>query len=293
MTLYKPICCWDRTGWRGPCVWRNSSVRKEKTVIRKISMISAAGLLTASLFAQSPGRHMGRGPMGRGDFALVRTEFGLANKVVEGAPYSAQAVTQFTQTLADGNHIQRTTTASIARDSQGRTRTERSFGTIGSLSAGQSASKAVVIYDPVAAMSYVLDPDSHTARSMQIPAARLSGSPSAHAHPRRSLAPAKTEDLGTQVIQGVSAQGKRVTRTIPAGQQGNEKDIDIVTETWYSPDLQVVVMSKTSDPRFGESVYQLNNISRAEPDPALFTVPSDYTMKEGRPMRMRRPAPAQ
>jgi hypothetical protein len=98
--------------------------------------------------------------------------------------------------------------------------------------------------------------------------------------------------LGTQVIQGVSAQGKRVTRVIPAGKEGNEKEIDIVTETWYSPDLQVVVMSKTSDPRFGESVYQLNAISRAEPDAALFAVPSDYTVKEGRPL-MRGPAPVQ
>ena len=55
------------------------------------------------------------------------------------------------------------------------------------------------------------------------------------------------------MIQGVSAQGKRVTRAIPAGKEGNEKEIDIVTETWYSPDLQLVVMSKTSDPRFGDS----------------------------------------
>jgi hypothetical protein len=55
----------------------------------------------------------------------------------------------------------------------------------------------------------------------------------------------------------------------------------------------VVVMSKTSDPRFGESVYQLNAITRAEPDPSLFSVPSDYTVKEGRPMGRRGPAPAQ
>ena len=105
------------------------------------------------------------------------------------------------------------------------------------------------------------------------------------------MAAAKTEDLGTQTIQGVSAQGKRVTRAIPAGREGNEKEIDIVSETWYSPDLQVVVMSKTSDPRFGESVYQLNGITRAEPDPALFTVPSDYTVTQGRPMMHRGPGP--
>jgi hypothetical protein len=256
-------------------------------MIRSLSFVFVgAGLMTACLFAQGPGpgRHMG----GPGDFALLRAEFGMANKVVQGAPYSAQAVTQFTQTLANGDHIQRSTTAQVARDSQGRTRTERSFGSLGSLSAGGSAGRGaertVMIFDPVASKGYVLDPSSRTARSTQIPAARPSPNPEVKGRMARELASAKTEDLGTQMIQGVSAQGKRVTRTIPAGAVGNEKEIDIVTETWISPDLQVVVMSKTSDPRYGESVYQLNGIIRTEPDPALFTVPSDYTVKEGRPM---------
>jgi len=93
------------------------------------------------------------------------------------------------------------------------------------------------------------------------------------------------------VIQGISAQGKRVTRVISPGQEGNEKEIDIVTETWYSPDLQVVIQSKTSDPRFGETTYQLNGLSRAEPDPALFTVPAGYAMKER--ASFRAPAAAQ
>ena len=252
-------------------------------MIHRISIIYIAGLLSASLFGQPPGPHMGRG-----DFALVRPEFGLSNKVVQSAPYSAQAVTQFTQTLSNGDHIQRTTTGSIARDSQGRTRTERSFGAIGALSAGRgSTGRTVMIYDPVASKSYVLDPENKTARSMQIPAGRVGGATS---RGPRNLASAKTEDLGTQVIQGINAEGKRVTRVIPAGQQGNEKEIDIVTETWYSPDLQVVVMSKTSDPRYGDSVYQLTGITRAEPDPALFAVPSDYTVKEGPPHM--RPGPA-
>jgi len=254
-------------------------------VIHRLSMISATGFITVSLFGQHAGPRMGRG-----DFALVRPEFGMANKVVQGAPYSAQAVTQFTQTLANGDHIQRTTTASIARDSQGRTRMERSVGSIGALSAERSG-KAVMIFDPVAGKSYVLDASSHTARSTAIPAARTEEA--RNFERGRHMASAKTEDLGTQVIQGVSAQGKRVTRSIPAGREGNEKEIDIVTETWYSPDLQVVVMSKTSDPRFGESVYQLNSLSRAEPDPALFAVPSDYSVTQGRPMMRRGPGAAQ
>lgn len=91
------------------------------------------------------------------------------------------------------------------------------------------------------------------------------------------------DDLGTQVMDGLSVQGKRRTRTIPAAQAGSAKDIQVVTETWYSADLQMVVMSKTSDPRFGDSLYQLTNINRAEPDASLFTVPADYQVQQGRP----------
>jgi hypothetical protein len=249
-------------------------------MLRKGLWISAAaGLAALSALAQGPGRHMGPPP---GDFAMLRPEFGISNKLVTGAPYSAQAVTQFTQTLANGDHIQRTTTASVARDSQGRTRMDRSIAAVGALAASGGERRAIVIHDPVAGMSYALDPASHTARSMQIRARQAPASgETADARPARPQANLKTEDLGTQTIQSVSAQGKRVTRVIPAGKEGNEKEIDIVTETWYSPDLQVVVMSKTSDPRFGDSVYQLNSISRTEPDPTLFTVPSDYTVEQG------------
>ncbi len=265
-------------------------------MVRTLSFISiAAAVVAASSFAQGPEMRRGGGP---GDFALLHAEFGISNKVVQGAPYSATAVTQFTQTLSTGDHIQRTTSASVARDSLGRTRMDRSLATVGALSAtGGGHDRAIIIHDPVAGMSYALDPASHTARAMQISGVRAgAGEPHPHERPARGPASAKTEDLGTQVIQGLSVQGKRVTRVIAAGKEGNEKEIDIVTETWYSPDLQLIVMSKTSDPRFGESVYQLNAVSRAEPDPALFTVPSDYAVKEGRALpggRMRGPAPAQ
>jgi len=212
-------------------------------MLSKLSIISAAGLVSISLFAQGPARHIDHGPMGDGDFALVRAEFGLLNRVVQGAPYSAQAVTQFTQSLANGDHIQRTTTASIARDSQGRTRMDRSIETVGALAAARGGSaRAIVIHDPVAGLSYALDPANHTGRSIRIPQSQREISDRfEQTRTRRSSTGAKTEDLGTQVIQGVSAQGKRVTRVIAAGQEGNEKEIDIVTETWYSPDLQMVV----------------------------------------------------
>jgi hypothetical protein len=89
------------------------------------------------------------------------------------------------------------------------------------------------------------------------------------------------ESLGTQTIEGVEAEGTRITFTIAAGKIGNELPIVTVRERWYSPELQTVVLSKNSDPRTGETTYRLTNISRGEPDPSLFQIPADYTVKEG------------
>lgn len=94
----------------------------------------------------------------------------------------------------------------------------------------------------------------------------------------------KKESLGKQNIEGVECDGTRETTTIPAGEMGNEQPINITTESWYSPELQVTVLRKFNDPRYGEDVYRLTNINRSEPNKDLFAVPSDYTVKEGRSM---------
>ena len=88
----------------------------------------------------------------------------------------------------------------------------------------------------------------------------------------------KTESLGKQVIEGVTAEGTRTTRTIPAGQIGNERPIEITSEVWTSPELKETVLSKHNDPRFGETVYRLTNIQRGEPAHSLFTVPENFTV---------------
>jgi hypothetical protein len=84
----------------------------------------------------------------------------------------------------------------------------------------------------------------------------------------------KHENLGTQTIEGVSAEGKRDTVTIPAGQIGNDRPIEIVSETWFSPELHTMVMRKHSDPRVGETVFKLTDIRRSEPDASLFQPPA-------------------
>ena len=106
---------------------------------------------------------------------------------------------------------------------------------------------------------------------------------------------AKSESLGKQIIEGVQAEGTQSTMTIPAGDIGNELPIASVSERWYSPELQAVIMSKRTDPRFGETTYHLMNIQRGEQPPTLFEVPSDYTVTEGPPIpkmiRTREAAP--
>jgi hypothetical protein len=92
----------------------------------------------------------------------------------------------------------------------------------------------------------------------------------------------KKEDLGIQNIEGVNARGTRTTHTIPAGDIGNDRDIVSTTETWYSEELQMTIMSKTNDPQFGETVYRINNLRRAEPDPGLFRVPADFKVLENK-----------
>lgn len=212
-------------------------------------------------------------------------------KVVTGAPFSAVAISETTQTLADGNHITRKTQTNVFRDSQGRIRREITLAGFGPMAPAGQPKSFVVIHDPVAGATFMLHPDQKTAEKMGKPFAWMKGpmneamTEKMNSRQQQEIADGtlKKEDLSAQTIAGVIAQGTRFTKTIPAGQIGNEKPITIVRESWYSNDLQTVVMSKRSDPWSGETTYTLTNIQRSEPNAALFSVPSDYTVTQGRP----------
>jgi hypothetical protein len=230
---------------------------------------------------------------------FVGFEGDLGGKMVTGAPFSASFSTQTTRVLADGNQIQRTTAGTFARDGQGRTRRDLTLPAIGPWAAsGKAAPHVIFINDPVAGTQLILEPDRKIARKMPRPprAWRRQGAPPAGMPAWQGRKDVTTTSLGTQTINGVQAEGTRYTRTIPAGQIGNEKPIVITSERWYSPDLQVTVMIKRSDPRTGDTVFQLTNIQRQEPDASLFQAPSDYTVKQAGPRgnvirRWRRQAP--
>jgi len=227
----------------------------------------------------------GHGPMPPDAIEFVGFQAGIDDKVVTGAPFSATISTESRQTLPDGNVIQRNSTGSLARDTQGRTRRDMVLPAFGPLAeSGKPAPHVVSVNDPVVGARYLLDVDNKTARKMQT----FSGDRGAGRRPHDGLRLRATVDnetvttsLGTQTIGGVSAEGTRYTRTIPAGQIGNAKPIVVVTERWYSPDLQMVVMTKHTDPRMGETTFQMTNIQRQEPAATLFQVPSDYAVKQG------------
>ena len=227
----------------------------------------------------------------------------LETKTVTGAPYSATAITTFTQTLADGTHITRTLNAQVARDSQGRTRREETLNAIGPLSAGGNEKHLITINDPVEQSHYVLLPDQQIA--MKGPVASIvslqAGARLDQARTKvttnganvkffakegavmvmgASEGTAQVDDLGDQMIEGVRAHGRREKRTIAVGEIGNDRPIEISSETWFSDDLQTIVLSKRIDPRVGDSDYKLTNISRAEPPATLFEVPAGYTVRE-------------
>lgn len=270
------------------------------------------------------------------NFVFVASE-SFDGKVVKGAPYSAEAVTESVQTLSDGNRIVNKFTSQVYRDSEGRTRREQTLKALNGVGTGEAALQTIFIHDPVAGVTYSLDTRSHIAhKSMpfQFQLTKKIGAPGetqtfefktgngsgvatsiittdpANNAPQagtRVRPPAGVdhftlrtesasgfvfrtgpntnakevkEQLGKQMIEGVEAEGTRTTVTIPAGEIGNDRPIEIVSERWYSPELQLVVMTRHSDPRSGETTYKLTNIDRSEQSKSLFEVPPGFTVKE-------------
>ena len=253
-------------------------------MIRNRIVIGLTCLGSAAMLAQPPHgemmRHPGPGGPPPGDPGMIH--FARDTKVVKGQPYSADLVTEAIQVLGDGTRISTKTAGSVYRDTDGRTRREET---------GAQGRKSVTIFDPVASVSLTLNASTKTAskQSIHAPSADMQRRGPGPGFDRANRVGGEradrqnrvTEDLGNQAIEGVQAQGRRTTTTIPAGTMGNDRDIKVVDEVWMSPDLQVVVQSRHSDPWTGEVTYKLSNIRRADQSHTLFEAPADYQVKEG------------
>ncbi len=222
------------------------------------------------------------------------------------------------QSLADGNRIVHRQTVHLYRDSKGRTRREETLAAIGPWAASGAPPTMITIQDPVSGVSYFLDPQRKTAaklpampmgKGVMVTRSMVGGEPAMDrvdgppagatfvssggegkdvvfgfhtAFEDKGLRPEeKSESLEKETIAGVPADGTRTTATIPANTMGNERPLDIVREKWYSPELQIVLRSKQSDPRFGETTYEVTRLDKGEPAPSIFEIPADYKFIKG------------
>jgi hypothetical protein len=221
---------------------------------------------------------------------------GMQFNGVTGQPFSAMQETETIQTLADGTHItQGVQKVMYYRDSLGRVRTERTaLQPPGFADASQKPPVFIEIQDPVGGYRYMFDSNSRTVRRMAYGPVRVQARNAVGANvasvqplpakitaasgPRmiagHSLADVSTENLGSQTMDGLLAEGTRTTTTWPTGSIGNDRPIISTSERWESRELGMTVMTKNSDPRSGETTMKLTNISRSEPDASLFQPPA-------------------
>lgn len=277
-----------------------------------LAVVLAAALSPSELDAQKLTRvAMDGTPFYVIDMEVLDAQPFTSKTEVRSAPFSADAVTEFVQVLADGNRIERRFSSAIARDSQGRTRREQEVALLGPLAALQSEPPSLVtITDPVTGMNYTLDArlkiahrsDVGTKKIVELTKVATMKLEKATLIDRQTLlgttpkpvgkastsqlsggvSGISTEQLGTQQIEGVAAEGTRTTMTIPPGEIGNIGPIEVVTERWFSKELQEAVLITRRDPRSGDTTYRLTNIVRREPPPDLFMVPSDYKIWNGK-----------
>jgi len=246
-------------------------------------------------------------------FKVLMPKIGFEAKVVKGAPYSATVESGTVQTLADGNRISKKSTTTVYRDGEGRTRRESGANAQGvatevfindpvagtssvldtqqrvavkSQAVNRTAAELDLVKMKMARaqeMSQEMKAEAREKLQVQIKddmeKVQLKERVAQDAGKAVKKPKPVTESLGKQTIEGVECEGTRTTVTLPAGLVGNDLPINIVSEEWYSPELQVLVLTRQNDPRTGETTYRLTNVNRGEPDHSLFEVPGDYTIK--------------
>jgi hypothetical protein len=198
-----------------------------------------------------------------------------------GLPYSDEVISEHMQTLADGTHLSRPRAATREfRDSQGRVRTEKVFRASRTGDADNGAFVLIGISDPGAGFYYVLDDVNKVVHRLALTPApeRRTATRTASGEPPKPRTEASSEKLGTHTIEGLLAEGHRETYITPVGVMGNDRPLVRTYETWYAPELRMVILSKMDDPVNGVDTTHVVNISRAEPDPSLFIPPADYSV---------------
>lgn len=209
------------------------------------------------------------------DGRVAEWMYGERIAAVPGLPFSAKAELETVNQLQNGTLITHKTYNLIARDGQGRTRNEARNWMDPPTDAEPQLTR-VELYDPATKLRTNLYPLTKIARQWPL------GTPGPVAAPSPQSAPAKPEtareEIGTDTIEGLPVRGVRVSQTYPAGSLGNDRPITVVTESWYSQELRINLLTKRSDPRYGEQTVRVTELVRQEPDAAMFAIPDEYKL---------------
>ncbi|WP_158789710.1 hypothetical protein [Granulicella sp. L46] len=210
-----------------------------------------------------------------------------------GGPYTATAKQSFEQRLPDGSYVRGSVRTHQARDSAGKTMSESERGCqrdengvpqpkfgVGVIDQTKRVSISWEIgvgADDVVRIFHMGDPPK------PLTAEELAAQRKRFAQQQPPRYSSKREDLGMRTIAGVDAHGSRVTQTIPAGAEGNELPLVIVSETWNSKELGLILLGMRDDPRRGKTTFEIEELTQGEPDPTLFVPPAGYKIVDQNP----------
>ncbi len=253
-------------------------------MLRTVFAFSAFFLSCGTSFAQSAqGLSAAAQPVFARDYAGPQVRIpGLFISPIANAPFSAVVHIVSHEKLPDGSEHVVMTINHVARTSSGIIYNERRR----LLPAGSTQEPHLLlahIYNPNNRLSIDLDPMTHLAREtyMTHPPAMTPGPIALSPHPVPGLV---ETDLGSQDMAGEQLRGLRRTRTIPADHSATGKAVLITDDYWYSPTLGIYLTVRHDDPRSGEQLLAVSDVSRAEPDGSRFTVPPEYKIVDETPV---------
>jgi hypothetical protein len=195
---------------------------------------------------------------------------------VSGAPFTAVVEIESTLSLQDGTTVVKKTINNVARDSTGRIYNERRRMMPSSFT-GTPPLLRFHIYDPSTRQNTFLDPFTRLAHQSILTA------PDSTSGPIKSVPGIEVEDLGTNVMENLLVQGRRISKTISPKSSGTSKEIVVTDEYWYSEDLQLNMLVVHKDPRTGQQTVTITKLNREEPAETVFQIPSGYRLVDENP----------
>jgi hypothetical protein len=246
--------------------------------MRPLAVLVASILVTYPLRAQDLADSF-RGP----DLGTDEHVHGIQILPAVGKPFTGRDHIEWTRKLEDGSVVTTELYALLARDSQGRIYREHR-GFVPPNSSRESRLIDIVLLDPVThtGTTCALATRRCTVTSYHVSATFTPPQPGSQGKGTRFLT---REGLGTSVVDGLDVIGTRETLTFGAGAVGNTQPLVVTRDFWYSPALEVNLTVTRKDPRQGTQVIHIVDLSRTDPDPAIFRVPSNFVVEDRRSAR--------